>query len=120
MEEGKMLNPIRETASAMMTSEVIRGGPNNTSPEFGGTAQLEVVKQVGPRPTASDGLPKIKTSDKEGAEHGTAKRAKEEVRKSEINDGQLTVKVYDSSGKLLRKIPPGYLPMGEQKFDITV
>jgi hypothetical protein len=45
---------------------------------------------------------------------------KGEIRKTEVCDGELSIKVYDSSGKLVRKIPPGYLPAGEQQFDITV
>jgi hypothetical protein len=46
--------------------------------------------------------------------------AKGEIRRLEIKDGNLTVKVYDSNGKLLRMTPPGYLPAGEQKFDVTI
>ena len=115
-----MVSPIKEMASVMIAPEVINKSPNNTSPGPEKTGHLELVKQVAPEPKASDDLPVIKASGREGAEQGIKKTAKGEVRKSEISDGQVTIKVYDNSGKLLRKIPPGYLPVGEQKFDITV
>lgn len=34
----------------------------------------------------------------------------EETRKIEIKDKKLTVSVYDGKGRLVRVIPPGYLP----------
>jgi hypothetical protein len=99
-----MVNPINETASVSINAEVINKSQNNTAPKSD--------KPVG--------SPDIKKSGREGADHSTMKGAIGEIRKSELSDGELTVSVYDSSGKLLRKIPPGYLPVGEQQFDITV
>ncbi|MEA3361272.1 MAG: hypothetical protein U9R17_17960 [Thermodesulfobacteriota bacterium] len=33
-----------------------------------------------------------------------------ETRKIEVTDGELTVSVYNTEGKLIRMIPPGYVP----------
>lgn len=33
--------------------------------------------------------------------------------KNVIEDGQIIVEKYDKDGRLIRKIPPGYLPFGE-------
>lgn len=55
-----------------------------------------------------------------GEQAQASAETKGEVRRVEIKDGNLAIKVYDSSGKLLRKIPPGYLLAGEQKFEITI
>ena len=33
--------------------------------------------------------------------------------KNIVEDGQIIVEKYDEDGKLIRKIPPGYLPLGE-------
>lgn len=33
--------------------------------------------------------------------------------KNIVEDGQIIVEKYDEDGKLIRKIPPGYLPFGE-------
>ncbi len=101
-----MVSPINETASVIASSEVINKNPNSTAPNSGNAVQSEAVRQAAPK--------------SEGAGPSTKEGAKGEVRKSEITDGKLTISVYDSSGKLLRKLPPGYLPAGEQQFDVTV
>jgi len=64
--------------------------------------------------------PDVKKSGRKDDDHSLMNGAGGEVRKSEISDGKVIIKVYNDSGKLLRKIPPGYLPLGEQKFDVTV
>jgi hypothetical protein len=33
--------------------------------------------------------------------------------KNNIEDGQIIVEKYDKEGRLIRKIPPGYIPFGE-------
>ena len=33
--------------------------------------------------------------------------------KNNLEDGRIIVEKYDEDGKLLRKTPPGYLPLGE-------
>ncbi|OQX64090.1 MAG: hypothetical protein B5M55_06550 [Desulfococcus sp. 4484_242] len=114
------MNPISETGSVPMSTEVMNKSPNqdlsqpeNTvRPELAGQAVSGVDKSYGSRDdekTGSDSANPPATEDLEG-----------QIRKSEINDGKVTIKVYDYRGKLLRKIPPGYLPLGEQHFDITV
>jgi hypothetical protein len=34
--------------------------------------------------------------------------------RNSIEDGELVVEKYDEDGKLIRKTPPGYLPVGER------
>lgn len=44
----------------------------------------------------------------------------EETRKIEITDGELTVSVYDTKGKLIRMIPPGYVPPNKAHLNMFV
>ena len=37
----------------------------------------------------------------------------ETTTKNNLEDGQLVVEKYDKNGKLIKKIPPGYLPFGD-------
>ena len=115
-----MVNPINETANISANAEAANKKLNKTAPKNGDAVKPEAVGQAIIMPDDFDGSSGIKTSGSEGADHPNMKDQKGEVRKSEIRDGELTINVYDSSGKLLRKIPPGYLPAGEQHFDITV
>lgn len=114
------MNPINGAASVSVSSEVLRKNPKGAGPYHGESARPEAGEQASPKPDELYGSPEIKNSGREDADHSRVKKAMGEVRKIEINNGTVTVRVYDSSGKLLRKIPPGYLPVGEQKFDITV
>ena len=115
-----MVNPINETGNVSANAEAVNKRPNKAAPKSGDAFKPEVVGQAVLKPDESEGPSGIKTSGREGADLQMVKDTKGEVRKSEISDGELTINVYDSSGKLLRKIPPGYLPAGEQQFDITV
>ncbi len=115
-----MVNPISETAAVSVNTEVINKNPVNTAPKSANAAQFEVVVKAD---TKTDGVMaslETEKSVKENADPGMMAGANGEVRKSELDDGKVVIKVYDGSGKLLRKIPPGYLPLGEQKFDVTV
>jgi hypothetical protein len=115
-----MVSPINAAASVGVSGEVIKKNPTDNVPNSRDATHFETLEQTSPQSDESYGSPDIKRSDRKDADQSTMKKARGEVRKSEISNGTLTVKVYDSSGKLLRKIPPGYLPMGEQKFEITV
>ena len=33
--------------------------------------------------------------------------------RTNLEDGQIIIEKYDSDGKLIKKIPPGYVPFGE-------
>ncbi len=109
---------INSAAATGFTDEP--GVKNTVNPSFQNSeaAAPELGAQAVPKPDKADGEVKFKKS---GAEDGASlQKASREVRKFVLEDGKLTINVYDSSGKLLRKTPPGYLPAGEQGFDITV
>jgi len=41
-------------------------------------------------------------------------QSKEDIRsRNSLEEGQLIVEKYDADGKLVKKIPPGFLPFGE-------
>jgi hypothetical protein len=46
-----------------------------------------------------------------GEKQGESDGSEIEERKFDFEDGQLTVMVYDRNGKLLREVPPGYIPL---------
>ena len=99
-----MVNPINEAASVSTNTGVINKSQNKTAPG----------------PDKSYGSHEINNSGRKEDVQNSMYGSRGEIRKSELSDGELTVSVYDSNGKLLRKIPPRYLPTGEQQFDITV
>jgi len=41
------------------------------------------------------------------------RRDENSTAKNIVEDGQIIVEKYDEDGKLIRKTPPGYLPLGE-------
>ncbi|MBW1851977.1 MAG: hypothetical protein JRJ15_11205 [Deltaproteobacteria bacterium] len=115
-----MVIPISETTSIRTSSKDINRVPINIGPTSAGQTSPRVAEQVVSQSDEAYGALEVKKAGKEGYDQGRQAGLKGEVRKIEVKDGDLTINVYDRSGKLLRKIPPGYLPLGEQKFDITV
>lgn len=115
-----MINPINETVSISANAEALKNNANNTAQGSSNAAKFESVAQTPPKSDGNYGSSENKKSDRKDADQSMMKGASGEVRKSDMTDGKLTINVYDSSGKLLRQIPPGYLPVSEQKFDITV
>jgi hypothetical protein len=59
----------------------------------------------------------------EAAEERSDPRKKTKLNKEkrdfEVEDGQFFARVYSGKGKLLRKIPPGYVPFNERRLNIT-
>ena len=124
-----MVNPIGTTATTIVASEAVNKNAV-TEPKTMVETQTAAAEQIAPKldkvqHTPESEKPKNNVSkdpeDKKGSS-GNARKAtaKGETRKLEFNEkGNLTVKVYDSSGRLVRKIPPGYLPTNEQEVNIV-
>ncbi len=81
-------------------------------------AASQAMQQISPPPTKVSHSPESDRVRDQGHGMGDgrsteAEGAEMEVeeRKFDFEDGQLTVKVYDRHGKLLRQVPPGYVPL---------
>jgi len=103
-----MFGPISENTAVRMVSAVGNKDSSDPAAKGKGAAKYEVAGQD------------RNNSGNAGVHGGMDEVQLSEVRKSEVTDGELKTRVYDCSGKLLRVIPPGYLPAGEQKFDVTI
>ena len=55
-------------------------------------------------------IEKSEDSQKPGLDMQTKENIKS---RNSLEDGKLVVEKYDEDGKLVKKIPPGYLPFGE-------
>ena len=50
----------------------------------------------------------------DGQKPGLNMQAEQNIKsRNSLEDGKLVVEKYDEDGKLVKKIPPGYLPIGE-------
>jgi len=67
------------------------------------TQKTEKIKEQRPVEKSDDG----QKSEMSSRSHETMKS------RNSLEEGQLIVEKYDSDGKLVKKIPPGYLPFGE-------
>ena len=103
-----MFGPISENTAVRMVSAV--GNKNSDNPAAKGKEEANF---------SAAGLDR-NTTGNAGVHKNVETVPLSEVRKSEVTDGEIKTRVYDRSGKLLRVIPPGYLPAGEQKFDVTI
>lgn len=114
-----MISPINATATVVSTEEM--GGRNYSgySPGSSEAAPLDTGTMAVAKLDESGVTPKYKRSEGEKPAH-KGKADWGEIRRILVEDGKVTINVYDSNGKLLRKTPPGYLPLGEEGFDITV
>ncbi len=115
-----MVSPISQTAAVVVTAEVANKSSGNTTQESSGVVQPEAVEEISYQPDDPIQAPEINNAGKESAVKASTPENQGEVRKSEVKDGEMRTKVYDRKGKLLRVIPPGYIPMGEKRFDVTV
>ena len=103
-----MFGPISENTAVRMVSAIANKNSGNSAAKGKAAANFSVA-----------GLDKNHTGNA-GVHKNVDTAPLSEVRKSEVTDGEIKTRVYDRSGKLLRVIPPGYLPAGEQKFDVTI
>jgi len=83
-----------------------------------GGADAQVIQQITPSPDRVVHSPEGAEVQNQGHSVGREKAGNSknrevelEERKFDFQDGQLTVKVYDRNGKLLREVPPGYVPL---------
>ncbi len=115
-----MVNPISQTAAVSEAAKVVSKSSGSTSQDHNGVVESEVAEQITSRPADAIQAPEFINTDKESAVKVRTAGKEGEVRKSEVSDGAIQTKVYDSKGNLLRVIPPGYIPVGEKRFDVTV
>ena len=116
-----MVSPVNIMTSGVAAAETVSKNAVRAAPDNAGAKDSGIMF---PTMSGSDEIgfvSEAKNASAQGAEidRGPEKKGNE-LRKVEINDGEVAIKVYNNSGKLLRKIPPGYVPLGEQKFDVTV
>ena len=119
-EVGKMVSPISQTAAVSVTAEVVSKSSGSTSQDPNGVVESEVAEQISSRLDDDIQAPKSINAGKESAAKERTAAAPGEVRKSDVKNGEMRTKVYDRKGNLLRVIPPGYIPVGEKRFDVTV
>ena len=55
----------------------------------------------------------VEKSDNSAKSDLNLRRDEYTTAKNIVEDGRIIVEKYDEDGKLIRKIPPGYLPFGE-------
>lgn len=97
-----MLNTIGDSLinQALRVQQVIGVG------EKEGTVQKTTQASV-PRPVE-------KTDESRQSEMHLKDDEKVEItNRNRIEDGQVVLEKYDRNGKLLKKVPPGYVPFGE-------
>lgn len=115
-----MVSPISQTADVSVAAEVVNKSSGSTAQDRNGVVESEVAEQISSRPDDAIQAAGIINAGKESAAKAGTAGTQGEVRKSDVKDGEMRTKVYDRKGKLLRVIPPGYIPVGEKRFDITV
>lgn len=104
----------------------IHNSPNHTT-----AVEQEVVAQPALRPENTydaqrniEGLNgKPETRPEKAREPSDLKKEAElkgEKRDFVVEDGQFFVRVYSNTGKLLRKIPPGFVPLNEQRLNLSI
>ena len=114
-----MISPISQAAAVSVAAEVVSKSSGSTSQDHNGVVESEVAEQNSSRPDDAIQTPEIINAGKESAAKARTTGKQGEVRKSEVNEGEIRTKVYDRKGKLLRVIPPGYIPVGEKRVDVT-
>ena len=115
-----MVSPISEAVAAPIAAEIATKLSGKKASVSGGSAQVNVPEGVSSRSNKTIHMPEVISTGDKTADKEIRPVKMGEVRKSEVKDGELMTKVYDRNGKLLRVIPPGYVPAGEPKYDITI
>jgi len=115
-----MVSPISQTAAIPVAAEVANKSSGNTARARSGGLASGVVEKNSMRPDDAVQTPENINEGKENTHEASFAGEEGEVRKSEVKDGEMRTKVYDRKGKLLRVIPPGYIPVGEKRFNLTV
>lgn len=95
-----MINAIGDVAM----QQTIRANYNSENHD-----QAVIVKKS---EKVSEKRPVEKTDDSSKSDLNL-RRDENTTAKNIVEDGRIIVEKYDEDGKLIRKIPPGYLPFGE-------
>ena len=115
-----MFGSISENSAVRTVSQTRTIDAGNSAHRVPASARFEVAETASAKPAGVATGPEENHPGHAALQNGENELNPGEVRKSEVTEGELKTKVYDQSGKLLRVIPPGYLPVGEKKFDITI
>jgi hypothetical protein len=100
LKEDKMINAIGE---ATMQQFVRQGYNAETYSRDLEVRKADKIKAQRP----------IEKSD-DSQKPGLNMQAEDNIKtRNSLEDGKLIVEKYDADGKLVKKIPPGYLPIGE-------
>jgi nitrogen fixation protein FixH len=95
-----MINAIGDAAM----QQTVRVNYSNESHEQAVIAKkTEQIKEKRP----------VEKSDKSSDSELNQRQDENITAKNTFEDGRIVVEKYDEDGKLVRKIPPGYLPFGE-------
>ena len=95
-----MINAIGDVAM----QQTVRTNYSNENQEQAVIAKkAEQVKEKRP----------IEKADKSSNSELNQRNDEQTTAKNIIEDGKIIVEKYDEDGRLVRKIPPGYLPFGE-------
>jgi hypothetical protein len=77
---------------------------------YGAAAEKDVMVQRAERSREARPVEKTNAGEKSRAENGGDEGTKTRTR---LEEGKIFIEKYDEDGKLVKKIPPGYLPFGE-------
>ena len=95
-----MINAIGDVAM----QQTIRANYNSENHDQAATAQkTEQTRKKRP----------VENAEKSSKSKMNMRNEENTTAKNVLEDGQLVVEKYDEDGRLVRKIPPGYLPFGE-------
>ena len=95
-----MINAIGDVAM----QQTVRANYSNENHEQAAIAKkTEEIKEKRP----------VEKSDKSSNSELNQHRDENTTAKNIVEDGRIVVEKYDEDGRLVRKIPPGYLPFGE-------
>ena len=96
-----MINAIGEAS----IQQTMRTNHNNV------VYDKEIIEQKATQ--AIQERPVEKTDDSPGSEMDTQRQDMARTRNT-IEDGKIILEKYDKNGKLIQRIPPGYVPFGER------
>lgn len=95
-----MINAIGDVAM----QQTIRANYNSENHDQAATVQKnEQIRKKRP----------VENAEKSSRSKMNLRNEENTTAKNVLEDGQIVVEKYDENGRLIRKIPPGYLPFGE-------
>ncbi len=126
-----MINPVSTMAYSAAGTKTINKTAGNLPNTSTDASEQKAVTHTVPKSDSSDNTQvNIKgRKDRTEANQEPAKdridpkkkiKLKGEKRDFGIEDGTFLARVYSNKGKLLREIPPGFIPLNERNLNITV